>query len=255
MYGILKQLVGAGKLQTLTQIHDHDVVGDVLDDAEVVGNEHIGQAHFVLQVHQQVQDLSLNGHVQRGHRLITDDELGIHGQGAGDADTLAAAAVQLVGIRRGIAAGQAHHVHQVRCVVEDLLLCGQRLVDEHVLGDDLDDGLTGVQAGVGVLEDDLELLTHLLHLAGVVLGDVLPVVEDLAGGRLDKPQNGAAQGAFSAAGLAHHADGLTGIDLHVDTVHRVEVGLVAHLEVLFQVYRFQQRGSFFSHGSVLLFLA
>ena len=51
-----------------------------------------------LQILQQVQDLSLDGHVQRGHRLVADDELGLQGQRPGDAHPLAAAAVQLVGI-------------------------------------------------------------------------------------------------------------------------------------------------------------
>ncbi len=53
---------------------------------------------LALQVHQQVEDLRLNGHVQRRDRLVADDELRIERQRAGDADALAAAAVQLVRI-------------------------------------------------------------------------------------------------------------------------------------------------------------
>ena len=53
---------------------------------------------LLLQLLQQVEHLCLNGDVQRGNRLVTDDELGVQGQGTGDADTLAAAAVQLMGV-------------------------------------------------------------------------------------------------------------------------------------------------------------
>ncbi len=50
-------------------------LGDMLDHRQVVRNEHIGESPFLLQVLQQVQDLGLNGHIQRGHRLVADDKL------------------------------------------------------------------------------------------------------------------------------------------------------------------------------------
>ena len=63
-----------------------------------MGDEDLGQSHLTLQLAQQVQDLRLNGDVQSGNRLVADDELGVHRQSAGDADTLAAAAVKLMRI-------------------------------------------------------------------------------------------------------------------------------------------------------------
>ena len=45
---------------------------------------------------EQVDDLRLNGHVQCGHRLVTDNELGIQRQSTGNADTLPLAAGELM---------------------------------------------------------------------------------------------------------------------------------------------------------------
>ena len=60
MHRLCEQLVGTGELQALAKVHNHDVIRDVLDNAQVMGHEHIGQAHVILQVHQQVEDLCLN---------------------------------------------------------------------------------------------------------------------------------------------------------------------------------------------------
>ena len=63
---------------------------------EIVRDEQVGQAEPLLQVLQQVDDLRLDRHVERRDRLVADDELGLDGQRAGDADALALAAGELV---------------------------------------------------------------------------------------------------------------------------------------------------------------
>ena len=45
---------------------------------------------------QQVEDLRLDGDVERGDRLVADDELRLEGERAGDADALALAAGEFV---------------------------------------------------------------------------------------------------------------------------------------------------------------
>ena len=48
------------------------------------------------QILQQVHHLGLDGHVQRGHRLVGDDHLGLDRERPGDADALPLAAGELV---------------------------------------------------------------------------------------------------------------------------------------------------------------
>ena len=51
---------------------------EMCDNAQVVGDEQVGQPHLLLQVLKHVDDLRLDRHIQRGDRLVTDDELGVH---------------------------------------------------------------------------------------------------------------------------------------------------------------------------------
>ena len=79
-------------------LHHDEVVGDVLDDADVVRDEQIRDAELALQLEQQVQDLRLHRDVECRGRLIADDELGLDRERARDRDALALAARELVRI-------------------------------------------------------------------------------------------------------------------------------------------------------------
>ena len=83
---------------------------------------------LVLQVLKQVQNLRLDGHVQRGSRLVGDDELGRAGQGHGDHDALAHTAGQLVGIHRvdAFLVGDAtsSSISSVRFLTSSLVISG-----------------------------------------------------------------------------------------------------------------------------------
>ena len=77
--------------------HDH-VVGDAPDDVEVMGDEQHRHAELGLQVLEQLEDLRLHGDVERGRRLVGDQEIGTVGERHGDHHPLALAAGELVGI-------------------------------------------------------------------------------------------------------------------------------------------------------------
>ena len=69
---------------------------DVLDHGQIVRDEQIGEAEVLLQVDQQVDHLRLHRHVERGHRLVADDQLRLQGERACDDEALALAARELV---------------------------------------------------------------------------------------------------------------------------------------------------------------
>ena len=60
------------------------------DDGQVMGDEDVGDSEFLLEVIEQVEDLGLDGQIQRGDRLVQDDDVGVQGQGTGNADAVAA---------------------------------------------------------------------------------------------------------------------------------------------------------------------
>ena len=218
-----EQLLAAAQLHHLAQVHDHDGVRDVLDHRQVVGDEHIGQAVLLLEVLHQVQNLSLDGYVQSRHRLVTDDKLWVQREGAGNADALAAAAVQLVGIGVDEALVQTHDPHQLLDLLFAFNLVRIEPEDLEWLGDDVAHRHAGVEGGVGVLEDDLHLLAQGVELLRGDVGNVLTVEIDLAVGGVQKTQHHAAQRAFTAAGLAYHAQGLALRDGEGHVIHGVEL--------------------------------
>ena len=77
-------------------LHHRHMVGDVLDDADVVGDEKVGQAELALQLFEQIEDLRLHADVQGRGRLVADDQLRLHRQRAGDGSALALAAAEFV---------------------------------------------------------------------------------------------------------------------------------------------------------------
>ena len=85
-------------LDHLARAHHIDAVGQAPDDAEIVGDEDDRHAELLLQFGKQLQDLRLDGHVERGGRLVGDQDVGIVGERHGDHDALALAAGHFVRI-------------------------------------------------------------------------------------------------------------------------------------------------------------
>ena len=97
-------------------MHDRDAVGDLGDDAHVVGDEQDADTALVGEVAEELQDLRLHGHVERRRRLVGDQELGIAGQRGRDHDALALAAGELVriGLEAALRLGDADGLQQIR---------------------------------------------------------------------------------------------------------------------------------------------
>ena len=128
-----------------------------------------------------MQDLCLNGHVQRGGGFVGNEDLGLAGQGHGDHDTLAHTAGKLVRIlkqnRLGI--GDLHGVeHLQRLLLRFLLI--QLLMNNEGLAELPLDGKHRVQAGHGLLEDNGDLVAaDGIHFLLGKLGQILAFEEDL----------------------------------------------------------------------------
>ena len=93
---VVEQFVAVRQFDHSAEIHYRDAVAEMAHDAEVVGDEQIGQVELFAQLFQQVDDLRLDRDVERRHRLVADDEIGIERQRPGDADALTLAAAHLV---------------------------------------------------------------------------------------------------------------------------------------------------------------
>ena len=64
-------------LHNLPLLHDNHPVTALVDYIQVMGDKQIAQVIRPPQLHQQVQNLVLDGHIQGRHRLIQDHQPGL----------------------------------------------------------------------------------------------------------------------------------------------------------------------------------
>ena len=105
MMGIGKHLARGVHLHLLAGILDNDPVRGFGDHAHVVGDEHKPHAVVAALPHQKIEDLRLDGDIERRGRLVRDQEFWPAGKRHRDHDPLAHAARELVGIGAGAAFG------------------------------------------------------------------------------------------------------------------------------------------------------
>ena len=221
-------------------------VADVADHRQVVRDEEVGEAELLLQVGQQVDDLRLDGHVERRHRLVADDQLGPERERARHADALALTAGELGREPVVVLRVEPDEFHDLLDPLLALLSAGDA-VDRERVADDRPDPAARVEGPVRVLENHLHVPAVRAHAATGQRADVVAVERDLPGGEVVQPHDAAGQRGLAAAGLADQAEGLPAADLETDSLHGVhEVALPpeelagAHREVLDDVLDAQQ---------------
>ena len=221
MARVLEDLLPAALLDDAAEIHHRHPVAHMLDHAEVVADHDVGQAHLVLELEQQVDDLGADRDVERRHRLVADHQLGLQDQGAGDADALALAARELVRVAVGVLGAEAdlgHHVHDAGL---DLGLV-PHAVQAQRIGQRPAHGLARVERGVRVLEDHLHRARHLHAIGRRVAGDLLAADMDAAFGRQQQAHDGECERGLAAARFAHQPQALAGLHVERDTVDRLQ---------------------------------
>jgi hypothetical protein len=110
---IVEDVAPRALLDDPPEVHDRDPVADLPDHAQVVADEDVRQAEPIAQADEQVHDLGADRDVERRDRLVEDEDRGLGGERAGDADALALAARQLVRIALGQRGGRADHAEQL----------------------------------------------------------------------------------------------------------------------------------------------
>ena len=93
--------------------HHRDAIGNLRDNTHVMGNKQHGGAAILLQVPDQAENLLLGGDVERGGRLVRDQQFRFQHQRHRDHDALSLAARQpmRVGRKNTFDLGQPHLFH------------------------------------------------------------------------------------------------------------------------------------------------
>ena len=239
MLGRGEHLVRGALLHLVAAVHDEHAVGHLCDHAHVMGDEDHAHVHLVLQLADQLQDLRLDGHVQRRGRLVGDQELRLARQRHGDHHALAHATRELVreAVQHILRLGDAHQLQHAQRL-------GARAGAVHALvhADGFGDLLTGrehrVQRGHGLLEDHGHVgAAHLAHLRLRRPGHVQHLAaapaqqrraaHDLAAAMLDQAHQRQRGDRLARARLADDGQGLATIDVEGQLAHGIDNALGA----------------------------
>src|SRR5437660_3213503 len=95
---LVEDLLSVADFQELAGAHDGDARGDLGHHGQAVGDENISEREFALEFLKQKKNLRADRDVEGRDGLVSDNELRLENQSARNADTLALASGEFVGI-------------------------------------------------------------------------------------------------------------------------------------------------------------
>jgi hypothetical protein len=211
-------------LDDLARVHDRDPVGELDQQRQVVGDEQDSEAELLLEVLHLLEDLALHDDVERGGRLVHDQELGLEGQGHGDDHALAHAAGELVRESADPTRVDTDDVEQLARACQSRLL-RDALVRAHHVDELVADTHDRVERVHRALKDHRDVAPPVAAQLLALLRDEVVAAEEDAAARnaRRRPQDlhhGVGDGALAAARLACEAHDLACMDGQVDGVDR-----------------------------------
>ena len=193
-------------------VHHHDPISDIGDDANVMGHDDDAQIAFPAQPFQQIKDLRLDRHIQRGCRLIRDDQIGIARKGQRDDHPLTHAARELVriGAQPCLGLGDADLFQQFHRTGFGLGILQSRGFFNR-FNQLRADGHQGIERGLRILEDHPDpVAPDPAHLVLVAPTQLFALKQDRAARnaprRLQEVNDRVANGGFPGAGFPDQTD-------------------------------------------------
>ena len=144
-------------LDDLARVHHSDAIACLGDDPEVVRDQKQRGAEVLAQVGEDAQDLRLDDDVERGRRLVGDEELRAQDKCERDHDPLPHAARELVRVLTKSSRRNAHASQRLERAFPNLTTTQARLVLLERLAEVVLDPHERVQARHRLLEDESEL--------------------------------------------------------------------------------------------------
>ncbi len=179
---------------------------------------------LVLQVAHQVEDLRLHRDIERGSRLVADNELGLGCQRAGDRNALALPAGKFVRVLPAIVGMQADQGEKFADAAFYIALALDQVEGADRFGDDGIDPQARIEAGVGILENHLDAAAQMLarlQLPGVAHRNA--VDDNFARCRRQQADDHPGDGGLARAGFADQRESLAFGDIEGDAVDGLEI--------------------------------
>jgi len=122
-------------------------------------DEDVGEAELALEVVQQINDLRLDRDVERGRRLVGDDNVGLKRKSARDADALALAAREFMRVEICRGCRQPDSIEEFNNPSPPIFSGADAMHEQGFLYDP-PNGKARIQGGFRVLKDHLNMLAH-----------------------------------------------------------------------------------------------
>ena len=213
-----EQFIDRCRLDDTAEVHHHHAIRQMLDDAEVVADEQIREVELLAQVHEQIENLRLDRHVERGHGFVAHQHRRLHRKRTSNADALALTAAELVRITRAQCRVEtrtfelrAHIVVKPGAIHEAVNAC--RFAHDFI------DAQTRVQARIRVLENHLHGQARSVLFLRRHVREVATVDQHFAVRWREQTRGDAAQRRFAAAGFTDQTDDFAGLHDQIDLVH------------------------------------
>ena len=161
MRGTSIEAFGAPFFDHFAQVHDDDLVRHIADDGKIVRDEYIGSLAVALQIEEQLADRRLHGHVERGERLIAENEFRRGEESPGDRDPLLLPAGKLAG-QAVLITGRQPHLLQGLLHMALGLARSDRTQRHQVPMQSRSHGQRGVERRLGILKHHLHRLQNTL---------------------------------------------------------------------------------------------
>ena len=223
MLRVRKNSLGGARFNDPAEVHHRNPVREITNHAQVVGNEQVGDAQFLLQISEQVQNLRLDRDIEGRNRLVADDESRLYRQGPGDTDPLALAPRKFVRITPDMGGVELNPLEEFLHPPGPLGFVRTDLETPHAFGHGIPHAHARVQGGHGILKNNLDLASIGTQ-GGLVQGhQVDPVKEHparLGGGQT---QNRTARRRLATTRLPHHSQGRSRCDLECHVGDRLDM--------------------------------
>ncbi len=158
---IIKQFLRVGDLDDAPLINNTDTVRNKTDDRQVVRDEQVGYLLLFLELLEEIEHLGADGHVQRGDRLIGHDQFRLHDHRAGQADTLALTAGELMRIPGQVFRQETDLIDHVLDFLNAIRLILKEVEVVKTFRDDVVHRRALVEGSGRILEDHLDIADDL----------------------------------------------------------------------------------------------
>jgi hypothetical protein len=223
MSRMIEHLLSGATLDDPAEIHDGDLICQVLDNAQIVGDEKIRQPQVSLQLGKEIEDLGLYGDVKCTGGLVADEEVRLDGEASRNADALPLAAREFVRIAVYHRRIETYLGENGFDTLFAFLTARTNAVRRHALHHELADHHARVQRRERILKDDLQPSAVRVQGAARKGRQVLAVQQDTPRGRPDQLEQSFPQSRLTASRLAHQSQGLPAAYVQIDPVNGLDV--------------------------------